>query len=161
MIAKKVGKLGCRILQKNGEKLIVRLENVKFVLELWIYLFSIRKALKNGFNLSNDGEIITLSKENVNFTFNKLVRMKNGFIPGIILLQDWVMLGLQSWKLRNVRQLMSKMCIKFLIIVVKLMLGLLEKHMVLKLPASLMSVKFVQLEKQGRKASTKNGKEEV
>jgi hypothetical protein len=47
-----VGKLRCGILQKNGEKLIVTLENVKFVPELWITLFSIGKAVKNGFNLS-------------------------------------------------------------------------------------------------------------
>jgi hypothetical protein len=42
--------------------------------------------LKNGFNLSNDGEIIKLSKGNVTLTFDKVVR-KNGFVPGIKLLQ--------------------------------------------------------------------------
>jgi hypothetical protein len=61
MIAKKVGKLRCGTPQKNGEKLIITLENVKFVPESWINFFSIGKALKNGFNLGNDGEIITLS----------------------------------------------------------------------------------------------------
>jgi hypothetical protein len=60
MIAKKVGKLRCGILQKNGEKLIVTLENVKYVAKLWINLFSIGKSLKNGFNLSNGGEIVKL-----------------------------------------------------------------------------------------------------
>jgi hypothetical protein len=55
---------------------------------------------------------------------------------------------------------MSTICIKFLVIAVKLMLGLLKRHMVMKLPARLMSVKLVQLEKQGRKTS-KNGKGEV
>jgi hypothetical protein len=87
MIAKKVSKLRCGILQKNGEKLIVTLENVKYIPESWINLFSIGKALKNGFNLSNDGEIIKLSKGNVTFTFDKVVRTKNGFVPGIKLLQ--------------------------------------------------------------------------
>jgi hypothetical protein len=87
MIAKKVGKLRCGILQKNGEKLIVTLENVKFVLELWIDLFIIGKALKNDFNLRNDGKIIKLSKGNVTFTFDKVVRTKNEFVPGIKLLQ--------------------------------------------------------------------------
>jgi hypothetical protein len=33
--------------------------------------------------------------------------------------------------------------------------------MAMKLPANLMSVKLVQLQKQGRKTSTKSGKEEV
>jgi hypothetical protein len=50
-------------------------------------LFSIRKALKNGFNLSNDGKIIKLSKGKVTLTFDKVVRTKNGFVPGIKLLQ--------------------------------------------------------------------------
>jgi hypothetical protein len=68
---------------ENGEKLIVTLENVKYVPELWINLFSIGKALKNGFN----GEIIKLSKGNVTLTFDKVVRTKNGFVPGIKLLQ--------------------------------------------------------------------------
>jgi hypothetical protein len=43
--------------------------------------------LKNGFNLSNDGEIIKLSKRNVTLTFDKVVRTKNDFVPGIKLLQ--------------------------------------------------------------------------
>jgi hypothetical protein len=43
--------------------------------------------LKNGFNLSNNGEIINLSKGNVTLTFDKVVRTKNGFVPGIKLLQ--------------------------------------------------------------------------
>jgi hypothetical protein len=33
--------------------LVVTLEDVKFVPDLWINLFSIGKALKNGFNLGN------------------------------------------------------------------------------------------------------------
>jgi hypothetical protein len=43
MIAKKVGKLRCGILQKNDEKLIITLENVNYVLGLWINLFSVGK----------------------------------------------------------------------------------------------------------------------
>jgi hypothetical protein len=54
---------------------------------LWINLFSIGKALKNGFNLSNDGKIIKLSKGNVTLTFDKVVRTKNDFVPGIKLFQ--------------------------------------------------------------------------
>jgi hypothetical protein len=50
-------------------------------------LFNIGKSLKNGFNLSNDGKIIKLSKGNVILTFDKVVRTKNGFVPGIRLLQ--------------------------------------------------------------------------
>jgi hypothetical protein len=83
MIAEKMGKLKCGILQKNCERLIVTLKNVKFVPELWINLFRIGKALKNGFDIGNDGEIIELTKGNVTLTFDKVVKMKNGFVPGI------------------------------------------------------------------------------
>jgi hypothetical protein len=87
MIAKNVGKLRCGILLKNSEKLIIMLENVKYVPKMWINLFSIGKSLKNGFNLSNDGKIIKLSKGNMTLTFDKVVRTKNGIVSGIKLLK--------------------------------------------------------------------------
>jgi hypothetical protein len=70
-------------------------------------LFSIGKALKNGFNLSNNGKIIKLSKGNVTLTFDKVVRTKNGFIPGIKLLPVLGDVGTSVSKKRNVRQLVS------------------------------------------------------
>jgi hypothetical protein len=63
------------------------LENVKYVPALWINLFIIGESLKHGFKISNDGEIIKLSKGNVTLSFDKVVRTKNGFVPGIKLLQ--------------------------------------------------------------------------
>jgi hypothetical protein len=124
-------------------------------------LFSIGKALKNGFNLSNDGKIIKLSKGNVTLTFDKVVRTKNDFVPGIKLLQVLGDVGTSVLETRNVIRLMSTIYIKFLVIAVKLILGLQERHMAMKLPANLMSVKLVQLQKQDRKTSTKSRKEEV
>lgn len=44
MMAKKIIKLRCEILQKNGEKLIVTLQDVKYVPDLWVDLFSIGKT---------------------------------------------------------------------------------------------------------------------
>jgi hypothetical protein len=61
--------------------------------ELWMTLFSIGKALKNGFNLRNYGEIIELSKGNVTLKFDKVVRTKNGFVHGIKLLPVLVNVG--------------------------------------------------------------------
>jgi hypothetical protein len=63
MITKKVGKLRCGILQKNGEKLIVTLENVTLIPESWINMFSIGKALKNGFNLRNMAKLFSCQRE--------------------------------------------------------------------------------------------------
>jgi hypothetical protein len=51
MLAKKVGSLRCMVQQKNGETCVVVLKDVKFVSELWVNLFSISKALKNGFKI--------------------------------------------------------------------------------------------------------------
>jgi hypothetical protein len=59
------------------------------------------------------------------------------------------MLGLQSRKTRNVIRLMSTIYIKFLVIAVKLMLGLLERLMAMKLPANVtMLVRFSWLRTQ-------------
>jgi hypothetical protein len=46
---------------------------------VWIW----KNFLKNGFNLSNDSKDIKLLKGNVNFTFNKVVRIKNGLFLGL------------------------------------------------------------------------------
>jgi hypothetical protein len=83
MTATKMGKLRCEILQKNGESLVVTLEDVKFVPDLWINLFSIGKAVRNGFNLGNDGETIKLMKGNTVILFDKRLKSKNGFVPAI------------------------------------------------------------------------------
>jgi hypothetical protein len=51
--------------------------------EIWINLFCIGKALKNGFNLGNDGEKIKLMKGNVVILFDRCLKSKSGFVPGI------------------------------------------------------------------------------
>jgi hypothetical protein len=48
-----------------------------------INLFSIGIALKNGFNLSNDGETIELMKGSVTIMFDKFVTSKNGLCLGL------------------------------------------------------------------------------
>jgi hypothetical protein len=39
--------------------------------------------LKKGFDIENDGEIIKLIKGNVTLAFDKVVKTKIGFVPGI------------------------------------------------------------------------------
>jgi hypothetical protein len=56
---------------------------MKFVPDLWINLFSIGKALKNGFNLSNEGEIINLMKRKTVIQFDRGLKSKNVFVPAI------------------------------------------------------------------------------
>ena len=86
MLAKKVGSLRCMVQQKNGEKFVVVLKDVKFVPELWVNLFSISKALKNGFNLGNEDVVMKLMKGNTTLYFDRMLKTKNGFVSGIKLL---------------------------------------------------------------------------
>jgi gag-polypeptide of LTR copia-type len=86
MLAKKVGSLRCMVQQKNGEKFVVVLKCVKFVPELWENLFSIGKALKNGFNLGNEDAVMKLVKENITVYFDRILNTKNGFVSGTKLL---------------------------------------------------------------------------
>jgi hypothetical protein len=83
MTATKMGKQRCEILQKKGESFVVTLEDVKFVPDHWINLFSIGKALKNGFNLGNEDETIKLMKGKIVILFDRCLKSKNGFVPGI------------------------------------------------------------------------------
>jgi hypothetical protein len=62
MIAEKMGKLQCGILQKNGEGLIITFENVKFVPGQCIKVICIGKPLEKEESIGNDGESIKLTK---------------------------------------------------------------------------------------------------
>jgi hypothetical protein len=59
MKAIKVGSLKCHVIQLNGSSVNVALKEDKYVSELLVNLFIISNALKNGFNLSSKGLMIT------------------------------------------------------------------------------------------------------
>jgi hypothetical protein len=54
MEATKIEDLRCNIEQVNGKTFQVLLQEVKFVSELWVNLFSINKACKNVFEIRNE-----------------------------------------------------------------------------------------------------------
>jgi hypothetical protein len=83
MKAIKVGSLKCHVIQINGSSVDVTVKEVKYVPELWVNLFSISKALKNGFDLSNKGLMISLKKGSVSVTFDRVIKTVNGSISGI------------------------------------------------------------------------------
>ena len=62
MTATKVGSLKRRVIQLDGSNLDITINEVKFVPDLCANLFSINKAIKNGFSLSNKETAISLSK---------------------------------------------------------------------------------------------------
>jgi hypothetical protein len=99
---------------------------VKFVPDLWVNLFSIGKALKNGFNLGNEGGTIKLMKGKTAILFDRCLKSKNGFIPGIKM--KAVLPGISATVVDPKKEkqkilLMSTICIRFWVIVEKLLLG--------------------------------------
>jgi hypothetical protein len=60
--------------QKNGEQYVVVLKYEKFAPELWVNLFSISKALKNGFN---EDVVMKLIKGNTTLYFDRMPKSKN------------------------------------------------------------------------------------
>jgi hypothetical protein len=58
----------------DGSSVNVTIKEVKYVPELWVNLFSISKALKNGFNLSNNGLMMILKKRSVSVKFDRVVK---------------------------------------------------------------------------------------
>jgi hypothetical protein len=83
MTATKVGDLKCKVIQLDGSSLDVTLYEVKYVPELWMNLFSLNKALKNGYTLSKKEMSICLSKGPGLVTFDRVIRTANGFVSGI------------------------------------------------------------------------------
>jgi hypothetical protein len=78
MIATKIGKLKCEVIQINGEKFTVTLNNVKYVPSLCVNLFSLNKSLKKGFKVSNDGVVVSLNFKHVKLTFDRAINAKDG-----------------------------------------------------------------------------------
>ena len=68
------------------------LKEVKYVHELWVNLFSINKALKNGFKLRNNGVSICPSKGSVSISFDQIISTTNGLfdVVKICAIQSYV-----------------------------------------------------------------------
>ena len=83
VMATKVGSLKRRVLQIDSSTLEITIKEVKFVPNLCANLFSINKAIKNGFNLSNKGTSICLTKGSSSITFDRVIKTLSGTISGI------------------------------------------------------------------------------
>jgi hypothetical protein len=83
MVARKIGSLRCRVIQVDGSTLDIVINDVKFLPELCVNLFSVNKALKNGFKLSNKNENISLSKGSASITFDRIIKSLYGTVSGV------------------------------------------------------------------------------
>jgi hypothetical protein len=83
MMATKVGSLRHRVVQLDGSTLDIIINEDKYVPNLCANLFSISKAIKNGFKLSNNGTSICLTKGSASITFDRVTNTLSGSISGI------------------------------------------------------------------------------
>jgi hypothetical protein len=86
MRACKIGNLNCEVTQLDGRKFVVSLMNVKFVPGICSNLFSLNKALMNGFTLANDGVIVSLTKKLVTLTFDGVIKtVGDSCVTGVVM----------------------------------------------------------------------------
>jgi hypothetical protein len=83
MLATKVGSLRRRVIQVNGSTLDIVITEVKFLPDLCAKLFSVNNAIKNKFDLSNEGENISLIKGSSSITFDRIIKSLDGTVSGI------------------------------------------------------------------------------
>ena len=68
---------------KDGTTEDVTLTDVKYVPGLWVNLFSIGQALKNGFSIGNKDVVITLTKGSTVLKFDRIILTHQGFVIGM------------------------------------------------------------------------------
>jgi Reverse transcriptase (RNA-dependent DNA polymerase)/gag-polypeptide of LTR copia-type/Zinc knuckle len=86
MRACKTGNLNCEVTQLDGRKFVVTLNNVKYVPDICSNLFSLNKALRNGFKLSNNNVIVSLTKKHVTLTFDRVIKtIDDGCVTGVMM----------------------------------------------------------------------------
>jgi hypothetical protein len=79
-------KLSFEVTQIDGRNFVVSLKNVKFVPEICSNLFSLNKALMNGFILANDGVIASLTKKQVTLIFDVVIKtVGDGCVTGVMM----------------------------------------------------------------------------
>jgi hypothetical protein len=83
MEATKIGSVRCNVEQVNRKTFQVLLQEGKFMTELWVNLFSVKKALKNGFKIVNEEIIIHISKGSTTLYFDRVLKKNNKFVSGV------------------------------------------------------------------------------
>jgi hypothetical protein len=82
----KIGTLHRTVFQEDGTSMDIELKGYKYVPQLQVNLFSITKALDQGWDLSNKGVIMILTKGKASLTFDKIFKTDTGKVVGIELL---------------------------------------------------------------------------
>jgi hypothetical protein len=83
MVATKVGSLRRCVIQLDSSTLDIVINKVKYLPDVCANLFSVNKAIKNGFDLSNEGGSISPTKGSTSFTFHRIIKSLDGTTSGI------------------------------------------------------------------------------
>jgi hypothetical protein len=83
--ATKIVNLKYEVTQINGERFTVTLNDVKYEPNLCVNLFSLNKALKKGFKVSNDGVLVSLNYKHIKLTFDRVVHATDGCVTGVLM----------------------------------------------------------------------------
>ena len=78
----KVGKRKGTVTQPDGSEVQVTLKQYKQVPDLWVNLFSLTAAMSDGWSLGNSKKAITLTKDGVTITFDKIFPSGDGYVCG-------------------------------------------------------------------------------
>jgi hypothetical protein len=71
------------VTQLDGKKFFVSINHVKFVPSLCVNLFSLNKALKKGFVISNEANIVSLTLKHVRLTFVRTINAADSCVVGV------------------------------------------------------------------------------
>jgi hypothetical protein len=80
-----VGTFRGTVTQINGTKVNIRLDDVAYVPDLKVKLFSLTKSMENGSTLKGTGRVMTLTKGTSSIVFNKIQTTKNGYSAGVVI----------------------------------------------------------------------------
>ena len=86
MTVSKIGKKSGILVQADGTRTNVILENFKHVPGLWVNLFSVTQALASGWNLKSDGQMIMLVKGLDTIKFDRIMKTGGAYVCGVDIL---------------------------------------------------------------------------
>ncbi len=68
-----------------GEQVDFILNNVQYIPNFWVNLFSLTAAISKNCTILNEGQTIVIDKNSLKLKFNDEIKMQNGSVCGIIL----------------------------------------------------------------------------
>ncbi len=71
--------------KEGGEHVKFILNNVQYIPNFWVNLFSLMAAMSKNCTISNKGQAIIIEKNSLQLKFKNEIKMQNGFMCGIVL----------------------------------------------------------------------------